>query len=695
MKKINQIINNQNQMRDIFRKLEKVILVVAIGLMSTAGIKAQKVSIPLSNGQNYTQNISLTEKGYKIVSLFVDVPSGTATISGIISGGTAKTAAITKTGAGTLILTGANTAAVNIVVDEGTLEIRSVGKWAEINVSSGATLHFSGKNVIPYVISGGGDVMCGSLSSKKGEDVVFTGINTYTGATMVSGCTLVLGNKGISGSIASSSGILLDTAVLDISEGNQTIGYLYGDAKSEVILGSRTLTITVLGTGIITTGKGKFDDIIKRFTKVVGFAGIFSGTGGVTKTGTGSFTMSGTHTATGTFTHAAGTVSFSGKWAGNYSKAAGTTLTVTGNPTIGGNLTLSGGNINMNLNSGSKITVTGSVTATGSNNLVITTSIISNYVLIQAASGITNTTPYTTAKYVLRAVGGNQLVFDALDAPTIPEITITEMPNGVVGTAYNENLIASGETPIAWTHEGGILPPGINLFQSGEMSGIPNMVGTYTFTVKASNSKGSDTKQLSIIIENLPSVPPSITTYLLPDGMIGETYNTTLTADGEAPITWSIISGNLPENLKLDKNTGEIYGTPARVETAHFRILAKNIAGETSKDLEITISSVGIKQLKMENGKLRIYPNPVKNQLTIDNGELKIENVEYVIYSVVGQVVQKNTPLNLPSRGEISAENLPFEGGRGMSEIVIDVSHLPAGMYFLEVDGKVVKFVKK
>ena len=89
---------------------------------------------------------------------------------------------------------------------------------------------------------------------------------------------------------------------------------------------------------------------------------------------------------------------------------------------------------------------------------------------------------------------------------------------------------------------------------------------------------------------------------------------------------------------------------------------------------------------------LIVYPNPVKNQLIIENGELRIEN--YSIYSVVGQKLMQ-APLSPPSKGEISAENSPFEGGSGMSKITIDVSHLANGMYFLKVDNKVVKFVKE
>ena len=69
---------------------------------------------------------------------------------------------------------------------------------------------------------------------------------------------------------------------------------------------------------------------------------------------------------------------------------------------------------------------------------------------------------------------------------------------------------------------------------------------------------------------------------------------------------------------------------------------------------------------------LRVYPNPTGNQLRIKNYELR-EDAEYVIYSVVGQVVLQGKLYNN----------------------TINVESLASGMYLLKVDGKVVKFVKE
>ena len=91
------------------------------------------------------------------------------------------------------------------------------------------------------------------------------------------------------------------------------------------------------------------------------------------------------------------------------------------------------------------------------------------------------------------------------------------------------------------------------------------------------------------LIDNRPPMPPTIVAESLPDGMEGEAYSNRLTAKGTAPITWSIVSGVLPEGLSLNENTGEISGTPVGEGTEVFTVMAVNDLGEDVKELSITI----------------------------------------------------------------------------------------------------------
>src|SRR6478736_10085611 len=146
---------------------------------------------------------------------------------------------------------------------------------------------------------------------------------------------------------------------------------------------------------------------------------------------------------------------------------------------------------------------------------------------------------------------------------TPPQITTTSLPSGTAGQSYNQRVQATGGIgTLTWSISAGSLPPGLVLTQSGPaggtISGTPTSGGSFTFTVKITDSVGqNDTQDLSI---NL--TPLSITTSSLPSGSIGQVYNQTIqTIGGVAPLNFSISAGTLPPGLTLNQ-TGVISGTP-------------------------------------------------------------------------------------------------------------------------------------
>lgn len=83
-----------------------------------------------------------------------------------------------------------------------------------------------------------------------------------------------------------------------------------------------------------------------------------------------------------------------------------------------------------------------------------------------------------------------------------PVITTTTLQGGKVGEAYSQALAATSTTPITWAlGSGSSLPAGLSLSPSGIISGTPTATGTFTFTVKAANSAGDATKELTIVIQ--------------------------------------------------------------------------------------------------------------------------------------------------------------------------------------------------
>lgn len=87
------------------------------------------------------------------------------------------------------------------------------------------------------------------------------------------------------------------------------------------------------------------------------------------------------------------------------------------------------------------------------------------------------------------------------------------------------------------------------------------------------------------------STPPAISTAELPTGVVGTAYSQTLSATGDAPIAWSVVSGSLPSWASLNVTTGAITGTPNAAGTTSFTVRATNSAGTSDKTLSIKVTA--------------------------------------------------------------------------------------------------------
>jgi hypothetical protein len=80
--------------------------------------------------------------------------------------------------------------------------------------------------------------------------------------------------------------------------------------------------------------------------------------------------------------------------------------------------------------------------------------------------------------------------FSLVVTPSPLVIVTTSLPNGQVGQAYSEQLVASGGTaPYVWSLQAGsTLPAGLTLSPSGLISGTPTAAGTDTIVIQVTDS---------------------------------------------------------------------------------------------------------------------------------------------------------------------------------------------------------------
>ena len=168
-----------------------------------------------------------------------------------------------------------------------------------------------------------------------------------------------------------------------------------------------------------------------------------------------------------------------------------------------------------------------------------------------------------------------------------PIITTNTTIIGGIDRPFTIVLQATGTRPITWQMVSGPNPPAnINLDSNGALSWLVPDVGTYQFTVVATNVFGNSVPT----IFNLTITSPSIIDVFLDDGIVGVPYNHTFTAGGLPPFTWMVI-GFLPPGLSFDTNTGTISGTPLTPGTFDFQIRATNAGGYAQEPFSITVNA--------------------------------------------------------------------------------------------------------
>ncbi|MEJ1968778.1 MAG: autotransporter-associated beta strand repeat-containing protein [Rhizomicrobium sp.] len=340
--------------------------------------------------------------------------SDTVTFGGVISG----TGSVKQIGAGTTILTAADTYTGGTTIASGTLQLGNGGTGGSVAgaIVDNGTLKAdrSDSFAIAGAISGSG-----ALVQAGSGTTILTALNSYSGGTTIASGTLQLGNGGTTGSF---SGNVTDDGTLAFDRsGTITFGPAAGGGASGSLfggtisgtggvaqIGSGTLILTAantygggttIGAGTLQIGEGhSFGSIVGNVTDDgrlvfdraddIAFAGTISGSGSVTKLGGGTLVLTADNSYGGTTTVTAGTLQLgnggaSGGVAGAIVDNGAVVVNRTGSLTLGGAISGDGSVTKLG---GGTLVLAGLDTYTGATDVVAGTLAVDGSI---AASGVT------------------------------------------------------------------------------------------------------------------------------------------------------------------------------------------------------------------------------------------------------------------------------------------------------------------
>jgi hypothetical protein len=175
-----------------------------------------------------------------------------------------------------------------------------------------------------------------------------------------------------------------------------------------------------------------------------------------------------------------------------------------------------------------------------------------------------------------------------------PVITLdpATLPDGVVGSVYDQTVSGlGGAAPYTFAVTSGTLPDGLNLDpNTGQITGTPTVPGTFNFDITATDANDCEGTTSYEVTIDCPAI--TVNPAILPDGTIDAAYDQTVSAvGGNAPYTFIVSSGSLPDGLNIDSNTGQITGTPTALGTFNFDITATDDLGCTgTTNYSVTIN---------------------------------------------------------------------------------------------------------
>ncbi|MFN2461946.1 MAG: beta strand repeat-containing protein, partial [Candidatus Velthaea sp.] len=207
---------------------------------------------------------------------------------------------------------------------------------------------------------------------------------------------------------------------------------------------------------------------------------------------------------------------------------------------------------------------------------------------LNATTGVISGTPTAAGAYgfTVAATDANGLAATHAYGGTIVTslaIVTASLPAPVMNAAYGQTVQTLGGTaPIGFAVAAGALPAGLTLnAATGAISGTPTASGSYSFTIAATDANAVVASQG--YTGAVAASTFAIATSSLPVPLINTAYTQTLqTANGTAPIAFTVSAGALPAGLSLNASTGAVTGTPAAAGAYAFTVSATDAHGASA-----------------------------------------------------------------------------------------------------------------
>ena len=230
-------------------------------------------------------------------------------------------------------------------------------------------------------------------------------------------------------------------------------------------------------------------------------------------------------------------------------------------------------------------------------------------------------------------------------------LTLTPPPPATAGQPYSGTIGVSGGTaPYNCSITSGSLPLGLTLGSGCTITGTPTTPGSYTVTVKATDSSSPEATVTGPVTITVNAATSTLKLSSPPNATVGVPYTGAIgVSGGTAPYSCSLVSGTLPAGLSLGAGC-TVSGTPSTVGSSTVTIHATDSAMPTANTVTgpvvITVSPVPTLTLtgSLPNATLNV---PYSQTLTAKGG------VQPYTYSISAGALPAGLSLS-SSSGEIS-----------------------------------------